>query len=219
MADKETGGSDGADAKVGLKITFKLYAAVTTLGATAINAGINGGLAYVMYGAEGKAEAAGLFEWPDTIVGDMILTCFLTAFAQNLLSSQMGHADMVSTWPFFIKPASKPLASSYPRLGGWLLGQPRIFDGDALVSRKSKFVQVARRGLLLGVLSLFLVGVPVLVVFFFVSDKDESWDLELLTIFKAVLGGLLGTLLAPLIALSVGAVDDSTVSVAPAIGL
>ncbi|KAF4982772.1 hypothetical protein FZEAL_1673 [Fusarium zealandicum] len=187
------------------------------IGGMAVSGGVNFALAYFMYTTQDTTKnPIRLFQLPNTLAGDaavtIIIQCVLTWFVEMGLVSYDLSRRSVQPIGFIPEPLS-------PRLR-WLFFLP---PSDSVISTdkdkpkdqpkaESRFASIvsfafkqALRGFFLALVGFFLlwpIGVGVLTAFGDHTGGDYVYkDRWVPQAFKAILGGLLGLLTTPLMAL------------------
>ncbi|KAL2206893.1 hypothetical protein CC79DRAFT_1370289 [Sarocladium strictum] len=183
------------------------------LGGMTLSAGVNFALAYVMYTTQpSPSPPIKLFALPNTLAGDAAITiivqCILTWFVElGLLRFDLRHKSVQPIgfipkpskawlrWLFYLPPAD---SSDDDRAGA--VPPPRTISFRAILPEALRGFMLAVCGLLV----LWPIGVGALTAF---GEKQEGSldyvydDRYVPQGFKAVLGGLLGLLTTPLMAL------------------
>ncbi|KAF5010900.1 hypothetical protein FDECE_2968 [Fusarium decemcellulare] len=184
------------------------------LGGMAVSGGVNFALAYVMYTTQDTTKnPIRLFQLPNTLAGDaavtIIVQCILTWFVEmGLVSYDLSRRSVQPIgfvpepltpwlrWLFFLP---KSLDSSMPA------SEVESRDQSRFASVLSSVLQQALRGFSLAVVGFFLLwpaGVGILTTLGKHTGGDylyqDRWTPQ---VFKAILGGVLGLLTTPLMAL------------------
>ncbi|KAH7253868.1 uncharacterized protein BKA55DRAFT_510858 [Fusarium redolens] len=185
------------------------------IGAMALSGGVNFALAYVMYTTQDTVKnPIRLFQLPNTLSGDaavtIIVQCILTWFVEMGLVSYDLSKRSVQPIGFIPEPSHQWLR--------WLFFLPPASDtSDSEVEEKEAqrksnvppvlmtIVQGALRGFILAVVGFFILWPLSVGVLTTVGERDggdwryqDRWTPQA---FKAILGGVLGLLTTPLMAL------------------
>ncbi|KAF5654719.1 hypothetical protein F25303_1063 [Fusarium sp. NRRL 25303] len=185
------------------------------IGAMALSGGVNFALAYVMYTTQDTIKnPIRLFQLPNTLSGDaavtIIVQCILTWFVEMGLVSYDLSKRSVQPIGFVPEPSHQWLR--------WLFFLPPTSDpNDSEVEEKepqrkptvppvlTTIVQGALRGFILAVVGFFILWPLSVGVLTTVGERDggdwrykDRWTPQA---FKAALGGVLGLLTTPLMAL------------------
>ncbi|CAM1505821.1 Fc.00g114580.m01.CDS01 [Cosmosporella sp. VM-42] len=175
------------------------------VGGMALSGGVNFGLAYVMYTTQDTTKnPIRLFQLPNTLAGDaavtIIVQCILTWFVELfLVRYDLGNRSVQPIG--FIPEPSKPWLR-------WLFFLPQTRTANQVVTSGVSFrslPQQAFRGFLLaiaGFLLLWPIGVGALTALGEHDGGDyrysDRWTPQ---VFKLLLGGFLGLLTTPLMAM------------------
>ncbi|KAL6400179.1 hypothetical protein AUP68_15872 [Ilyonectria robusta] len=189
------------------------------IGGMIISGGINFGLAYVMYTTQNTVlNPIYLFQLPNTLAGDaavtIIIQCIITWFMEKGLVAHDLSRRGVQPIGFISKP-TRPWQRRLFFLPP--LGYDEAIDAEAKGEPQAKavapdfltilgsVVQHALRGFLIAIVSFFLLWpatVGILIAFGKSTGGDYIYDDRWVPqIFKGILGGLLGLLTTPLMAL------------------
>ncbi|KLP06893.1 uncharacterized protein FFB20_01523 [Fusarium fujikuroi] len=185
------------------------------IGAMALSGGVNFALAYVMYTTQDTIKnPIRLFQLPNTLSGDaavtIIVQCILTWFVEmGLVSYDLSKRSVQPIgfvaepshqwlrWLFFLPPASDPSDSEVEEK------EPQRKPTVPPVLTAT--VQGALRGFILAVVGFFILWPLSVGVLTTVGERDggdwrykDRWAPQA---FKAILGGVLGLLTTPLMAL------------------
>lgn len=178
------------------------------IGGMILSGGVNFALAYVMYTTQDTVKhPIRLFQLPNTLAGDaavtIIIQCILTWFVEKGLVTYDLSRRSVQPIGFIPEPSA-----SWQRKLFFLppLGLPAASNEAApRVSILASLFQQALRGFLLAIVGFFLLwpaGVGILTAFGTRSGGDYAYgDRWTPQVFKLVLGGLLGLLTTPLMAM------------------
>ena len=99
-------------------LPFRLYLVLGTIVATAIGGGLCGGMGFAMYN-DAKVELLSLWTFPETVVGDITVTCVVTGVVTTLVSSQVTKADcakgLCNRLPIAPRPRINPCVRTLAR--------------------------------------------------------------------------------------------------------
>ncbi|KAF4972488.1 hypothetical protein FSARC_960 [Fusarium sarcochroum] len=185
-------------------------------GAMILSGGVNFALAYVMYTTQDTTKnPIRLFQLPNTLSGDaavtIIIQYILTWFVEmGLVSYDLGKRSVQPVgfipqpthrwlrWLFFLPPPSDPSDSEVE-------SEKEPPKQSKIASFVTTVVQGALRGFMLAVVGFFLLWPLSVGLLTVVGEKDGGdWryqDRWVPQAFKAILGGVLGLLTTPLMAL------------------
>lgn len=186
-----------------MRLSFKTYWAVTTGLTTCLGAGSGGGIGYAMYD-DAKVALLSLWTFPETVVGDVVVTMLIIGVLTTLTSSQLTKRDLamgmcnrlivIHSPPNLVR--FRPLRVLHNSLCG--PGAPR--------SMVRVVVDCFVVGLLLGACTTLLVGVPFIVAGWLWTG--DEWTRTGFAWFKACVGALTCGLVHALVCYTVSAGDD-----------
>jgi hypothetical protein len=188
----------------GMGFTWKhiLYLIVMmTIGAALLDAIINGGLAALMYHDQGNIR---VWEWPNTLGGDIIITTLLTGILTWLIASNLVMRDLRVGVPLLGKMGSLNLYSPEFRRGKFYNYFLRMEDLIRLPGKGNwkkhfvKFVLLVLRGIPF-TLIWFVIFAPatlaVMMALEYGADINLWWPSAV--VFKAIWGGGMGLFVTP----------------------
>ncbi|SPJ84075.1 uncharacterized protein FTOL_10591 [Fusarium torulosum] len=186
------------------------------VGAMVLSGGVNFALAYPMYTTQDTIKnPIRLFQLPNTLSGDaavtIIIQCILTWFVEMGLVrydlskrsvQPIGFIPQPShrwlRWLFFLPPSSDPNDSEEE-------SEKLPKDTSKAASVSNTIVQGALRGFILAIVGFFLLWPMSVGILTTLGERDGGdWrynDRWVPQAFKAILGGVLGLLMTPLMAL------------------
>jgi hypothetical protein len=190
--------------KSGMGFTWKhiLYLIVMmTIGAALLDAIINGGLAALMYHDQGNIR---VWEWPNTLGGDIIITTLLTGILTWIIASNLVMRDLRVGVPLLGKMGSLNLYSPEFRRGKFYNYFLHMEDLIRLPGKGNwkkhfvKFVLLVLRGIPF-TLIWFVVFAPatlaVMMALEYGADINLWWPSAV--VFKAIWGGGMGLFVTP----------------------
>jgi hypothetical protein len=172
-----------------------------TIGAALLDAIINGGLAALMYHDQGNIR---VWEWPNTLGGDIIITTLLTGILTWLIASNLVMRDLRVGVPLLGKMGSLNLYSPEFRRGKFYNYFLRMEDLIRLPGKGNwkkhfvKFVLLVLRGIPF-TLIWFVIFAPatlaVMMALEYGADINLWWPSAV--VFKAIWGGGMGLFVTP----------------------
>jgi len=177
-----------------LSVTAEQYLYTNIAVSFCVSGGVNAGLCYVLYPSDSLGEKPlGVFNWPATIAGDLVVTSVVMGIMTWILSGGLTLADSFNKYPIHITSDIEippPYWVLYPH---WPTIRPLLFNDPARSSDASPefgcFAALAnefRTGLGLGIVAAvfgFLVSLVLLV-------KTSAWSTEDMIMLKAVFGAI-----------------------------
>eukprot|EP00040_Diaphanoeca_grandis_P039998 m.260891 g.260891 ORF g.260891 m.260891 type:complete len:299 (-) comp40836_c0_seq1:681-1577(-) len=186
-----TDSHDDAKKKPLLSISGATYLTLNSIVPMFIAGGLCIGVAFALYPTSKLNESpAGVFLWPSTIAGDLIVTSIMMGVMTWVISSGLALSDDFKQAPLHI--------TSYPELAWlpawciekWPQIQPIFYSDPAIEDPPSKcsaILHELKSGLLLGVIVAGVVGLPLSLL---LLVKQNVWTLHELVVLKALYGGL-----------------------------
>eukprot|EP01116_Phalansterium_solitarium_P006718 TRINITY_DN19066_c0_g1_i1.p1 TRINITY_DN19066_c0_g1~~TRINITY_DN19066_c0_g1_i1.p1 ORF type:complete len:261 (+),score=29.25 TRINITY_DN19066_c0_g1_i1:61-843(+) len=195
------GGDDKSKSGLGdLNAAFWIYLIVNqALGSAVLDGGINAFLAWLTYK---DASDTGLWVWPSTLAGDIILTALLEPFLTWVIGGALASAD-IRKRKWFCN--SELPNTPYPRfLKGlrWIL-TPEAFNfskGDRWWTFFFKLFFCIRGGLLFSVPYIFIVGGGVSGITTAIVGADYRFTMAQCIVYKAVYGAVFALFVTPVVA-------------------
>ncbi|EER10086.1 hypothetical protein Pmar_PMAR007085 [Perkinsus marinus ATCC 50983] len=169
-----------------LRIPLWFYFLSTCVVSLVIATAINVGVAYAMYPPDIAAET-GVWAWPSTICGDLVITAAASFLITWLLAPTIGLNDFIKGFPIETKPSSFPVVTR--KLSGSLFMINPVFgkDPENPISGCTAFGRQFRGGIIGAII---LAGTWGIVLSLFMMIKTQPWSQSDLALLKGVYGAV-----------------------------
>lgn len=174
-----------------------------TIGAALLDAIINGGLAALMYHDQGNIR---VWEWPNTLGGDIIITTLLTGLLTWIIASNLVMRDLRVGVPLLGKMGSLNIYSPEFRRGKFYNYFLRMEDLIRLPGKGNvkkhfvKFILLVLRGIPF-TLIWFIIFAPATLAVMMALEYGANINLwwPSAVVFKAIWGGGMGFFITPVV--------------------